>query len=261
MLRRTPLLPPHRPNANGVMVRSSPSNTLPHSAHVSNFSYATRITGFEDNFVSPPSSSWQQCHPESMPGKDSHVTVPVKVPIGALMSPLHRPFGTRAAPKPYVQDPGHQPRPLTGTLSTGNISNGSVYMYQEAPPKSTAYPSRRGFAQPTANRSLVKYGHKSLTKQTSLSGSKVNLSDIEGGDDHALNSTFTVAVDVGCRGQQAGMSRVAGSTCGSTASSSSSDGGKKPGQGRGMFGRNKISKLQPSYQKMTKSAESKKLSR
>ena len=53
MLRRTPLLPPHRPHANGVMVRSSPSNTLPHSSHVSNFSYATRLTGFEDNFVSP----------------------------------------------------------------------------------------------------------------------------------------------------------------------------------------------------------------
>ena len=173
------------------------------------------------------------------------------------MSPLHRPFGTRATPNPYVQDPGHQPRPLIGTLSTGNISNGSVYMYQEAPPKSTAYPSGRGFAQPTANRSLVKSGHKSLSKQTSLSGSKVNLSDIEGGNDHTLNSTFTIAVDVGCRG----MSRVAWSTCGSTASSSSIDGGKKPGQGRGMFGRNKMSKLQPSYQKMTKSAESRKLSR
>ncbi len=282
VLRRTPLLPPHRPNANGVMVRSSPSNTLPHSSHVSGFSYATRITGFEDNFVSPPSYSRpppalpqplhsQQRQPPNRAGKDSNT---MKVPIGALLSPATRPFGSRAAPNPYVQDPAHQPRPVAGvshqprpitaTLSTGNLPSATSYLYQDghhAKASAFAHP-RRGHTQSASSLGHGK-PHMALGKQTSLSSSKGSLSDRDCASDHGLNSTFTVAVDVGCtRGTHIGMGKGSSSCGGSTASSSGgSDMGKKTGQGRGMFGRNKASGKLPSYQKMTKSAESKKTSR
>jgi len=272
-LRRTPLLPPHRPNANGVMVRSSPSNTLPHSSHLTGIPYTTRITnGFEDNFVSPPSDTPQLTHETNgRPAKTAKGAGTMKAPIGALLSPINRPFSARAAPNPYVQDPAyqttHQNRPLTGTLSTGNVSSGAISIYQDGRHSSAssgrtpAFTTRRN-AQSSTGRGHTKT-HMSLSKQTSLSGSKGNLSDKEDAGDHSsLNSTFTVAVDVGCRGHPVGAGQGSVPSSGSSSvSGSGNEVGKKAAQGRGMFSRGRTNSKFPSYLKTTKSSESKKAAR
>ena len=251
------LVIPNRPLANGFMVRSSPSHTT----------YSpSRFNTFEDNFVSP----------RQMPGtKDSshvikqsgHVTTtPMKAPIGAFSSPFQKvphPFPARvmATPNPYVKAPSlAAPRPPSVT----SINSSHTYQSIEIPSSSSTTMPRKAtsVSPPLTNQQTP------LSKSTALSGSKSSMVNPDEGvsDTHGLNSTFTVEVEV-AKGSQRSTSNAPTVTVGKgsiqkqtiVATDAGTEG--KRTQGRGMFSKNRNSVKLPSYLKMTKSAESKKVNR
>lgn len=286
-LRRTPLLPPHRPNANGFMVRSSASTLAAAAGNGSSSSAycnpARCSSGFEDNFTSPPpppsltlsrqeqNTGHMTC--QSAPNLThqsalhSGAALPVKPRLGAFTSPFHKQFPVRAMLNPYVRDPAHMSRPLVGALASG--SNNSGHTPQHTTPikplpsllkPTTTYSPVRGCGQVGSGlvRPRTKMSeHKALVKHMSIPVILGSMSSMSGvgvaKDDHALNSTFTVAGGSGRQTAKPSLSLI------SNPGGTSEDVPK--GQGRGMFSRGKTTSKIPSYLRTTKSTESKKVSR
>lgn len=264
------LLIPNRPLANGFMVRSSPSSSSSgyygNSQHYTTTNSNNRINQFDDNFVSPP----QQQAMAQLPGTPVHhmtklpgrVIAPMKAPIGALKySSLPTPLSARvlATPNPYVQAPSHQTRP--------------PHVYQSISIPGPAHLPRARLSPPSPT--WADQSHHSGSVVTDKMRSKCNparskciLSDLEEErepcDISSLNSTFTVEVGVA----KATPGHCVNPTPSDPASAGTEKGRKKgmlPGQqqrsGRGIFSRNRSPSKIPSYLKMTKSAESKKVNR
>ena len=272
-LRRAPLMPRHRPNANGYMVRSS-GNSL-----ASTSSMYSRCNEFEDNFTLPPrpssSSSLQQ---EEQPSHISqstpkltnqsylHVNTaqPTKIPVGTLTSTFNKPTPVRATPNPYVRDPSGRPCSLTSASLGCSPYGSSEYIYPFATPTRTPpsllkpptnYSPNRGCGEMPS--SILRHqnkpsDHKRLVKRVSISDSLTSLSDVGVARDSLANNSI-------CRNQQVGVAKDSSSS-GSHRGGSVSEGLPK-GQGRGMFSRSKTNSKLPSYLKMTKATESKMVSR
>ena len=267
------LLIPNRPLANGFMVRSSPSSS---SGYYSNSQYYTnnRFSGFDDNFVSPRQQQAGVEPPgtprtDQPPGPNPHMAAPMKAPIGALRySSLPTPFSPRvmATPNPYVQAPSHQTRP-PHVYQSINIPGPTHPLKKRLSPPSPTWSEQSHQSHHSNSAAADNVGSKgSPTKsRCSPSRSQCILSDLEEerepGD---LNSTFTVEVGVA-------KSHPAPTSSGHRPDSSmecgTEKGGKKAVQGqqrsggRGLFSRSRSPSKIPSYLKMTKSAESKKVSR
>lgn len=286
------LLIPNRPMANGFMVRSSPSAS---SGYYSNSHYYTTTTnnGFEDNFVSPPQPPqppqlWTHTPSDghmAVKSPDSHMTRLMKAPIGAFKSPsfvaVPSPFPARvtATPNPYVKAPSHVPRPQI-PVSTRRPSHEYQSITIPGPthnPGSTSKcEKQQEDEEQTCMRSLTNKTATSEDQRISLSkctavdeGSKCRQNDA-GENGHALNATFTVDMVVTKKDSSGPLTSVPvgnGYGCdqksGTSGGAHGEKGNKKGlGQGRGsIFSRNKSPSKLPSYLKMTKSAESKKVNR
>ena len=253
---RGSVLIPNRPMANGFMVRSSPSSN--------SYYNSVRFNAFEDNFVSPRRSSvgHMTCHRTNVP----------KIPAGAANSP----FSARvtATPNPYVKAPSLSTRPsprtphtyesitvpTTASASVPTQTNRSTNTAQH----SSESPRSEGHVTGTISTPPPSRKHRvSFSECTSLAGSRTNLTSEsqESSQSHALNSTFTVEM---------GVTKVTADQVSSGSSQQPSDGkgetkalgqGGKKQQGRGMFSRGKSPGKLPSYLRMTKSSESKKVNR
>ncbi len=260
---RGQLLIPNRPLANGFMVRSSPSSS--YYGNGGQFYGMNRMSGFEDSFVSPP---LQQQRAYSDTRGSGHViksppgTGPMKIPIGArLKSPfssLSTPFMPRqqtATPNPYVKAPAHLPRPPHVYQSI--TIPGPTHLPQP-PAISSNRPDKSSRKAPAASADQ----RSNLSKSTALSGSKCSLNE-DCADSTALNSTFTVEVGVA---KTSGPAHKPAECSNGKKDKVGGEGGKKgagsqQGGGRGLFSRSRSPGKLPSYLKMTKSTESKKVSR
>ena len=281
--RGQPLIP-NRPMANGFMVRSSPSSSF--YGNGGPMYGLNRFGGFEDNFVSPPQQGQQRRFSDSnapqqgqqrrfsdsnaSPGIiNKPVAGTMKAPIGArLKSPfssLPSPFHHQTAtPNPYVKAPAHMPRP-PHVYQSITIPGPTHLPHPPLTTTVSANPSMGGCTTTTASADQ----RSNLSKSTALSGSKCSLVGDHPGskcsttedsqDGCGLNSTFTV--EVGVTNSDKPQERGGGGAKKDRASGTSSKKGSQGGGGRGLFSRSRSPGKLPSYLKMTKSAESKKVSR
>ena len=265
---RGQLLIPNRPMANGFMVRSSPSSSYYGNGGGGGgggqMYHRMQMNAFEDNFVSPPHHHQQQQQQQ----QHSAVKPAMKAPIGArLKSPfasLPAPFLQRqqtATPNPYVKAPAH-PMPRPPHVYQSITIPGPTHL-PRPPSTMTSSKSDSALEKATPRATPTADQRSNLSRSTALSGSRCSLAEEnEESSKDALNSTFTVEVGVsksnpGHAQKPLEKREKVPMSAGKKGAGSQQQGGG----GRGIFSRSRSPSKLPSYLKMTKSAESKKVSR
>ena len=166
----------------------------------------------------------------------------IKAPVGAVqLSSLTSPFVT-ATPNPYVKAPTHQPRPSHQPRLSHLPRPAHAYQSINIPaPTSPTEQHERTRLQPTRRVGVTE-------KPLSKPGSRCSQTQLQKPRD-ALNSTFTVEV---------GVASDSGSSVGESGKTRTAASQRN---GRNIFSRSRSPSKIPSYLKMTKSAESKKVGR